>query len=100
MNRLRAIALSLTLIAAAPAGAVLAQDEQAEGAGGPSVAFEAARGPNVEQVPGGALMVGAYGVVFVLLLGYVVSLGFRQARIARDLARLRDDITARPEKEG
>ncbi len=95
MNWLRAIALSLALVAAAPAGAVLAQDDQAEAAASSrSAAFEAARGAQVEQVPGGALMVAAYGVVWLVLLGYVVSLGFRQARLARDVARLEQDLSS------
>ena len=40
-------------------------------------------------------MVGAYGVTLVLLLGYVVSIGMRQARTARELDRLRADLSKR-----
>ena len=41
---------------------------------------------------------GAYGVVWVVLLGYVVSLGFRQARVARELDQLRQDLHAHDAK--
>jgi CcmD family protein len=93
--------LSLSLLAAAPVGVALAQDAPPadDAASSRSAAFEAARGAQVEQVPGGALLVAAYGVVWVLLLGYVVSLGFRQSRVARELDRLRQDVSAQGREE-
>ena len=45
-----------------------------------------------ENIPGGMLMVVAYGIVFACVLGYVFSIGFRQAGTARELERLRRDI--------
>ncbi|MEC7521391.1 MAG: CcmD family protein [Myxococcota bacterium] len=57
--------------------------------------FQAAEGAQTENIPGGMLMVGAYGVTLVLVLGYVVSIGMRQARTARELERLRADLSKR-----
>lgn len=57
--------------------------------------FQAAEGAQTENIPGGMLMVVAYGVTLVLVLGYVVSIGMRQARTARELERLRADLSKR-----
>lgn len=51
-------------------------------------AFRAVSGPQVEQVPGGALLVGAYGVAWLAILGFFVHVGRLNARTATDLARL------------
>jgi len=62
--------------------------------------FEAAEpGAQTENVPGGMLLVGAYGVIWALMMGYVVSIGFRQARTAKELDRLREDLAQRPADE-
>ena len=59
--------------------------------------FEAApAGAQTENIPGGMLMVVAYDIAWVLVLAYVVSLGFRQAKTQADLERLRQDLAARP----
>lgn len=89
----RALALSLSM-GVLGAGVVLAQD----GAGPPARAtdpsedraasFRAVEGGVSEDVPGGALLVGAYGTVLVLLLGYVLWLGTLQAGASREVARL------------
>lgn len=63
--------------------------------------FEAAEpGAQTENIPGGMLMVAAYSIAWVLLFGYVFSLGFGQARIQKDLERLRQDLAERPPDEG
>ena len=87
---LLALAVLVSGLVALPA---LAQD-QPDPAAERSETFEAATGAQTENVPGGLLMVAAYGAVFLLLLGYAVSLGFRQARTQRELERLRDEIKA------
>lgn len=56
--------------------------------------FRAVEGPQVEDVPGGPLLITAYGVVWVLLMLYLVRLGRMQARIARDLGRLERSLAA------
>lgn len=86
-------AAALLVALSAMAAPSLAQDGD-DPTSSRSEAFEAAEGPNTENIPGGALMVGAYGAAFVLLLGYVASIGFRQARTARELASLRAEIGA------
>ena len=65
-----------------------------------SQAFEAATGAQTENVPGGTLMVVAYGAVFLLVLGYTVSLGFRQAKTQREIELLRGDLAAAREQAG
>ncbi|HEY8431918.1 MAG TPA: hypothetical protein VIL20_26255, partial [Sandaracinaceae bacterium] len=69
-------ALWFVLVLALPAAA-LAQDESA--AESRAATFEAARGAQLEEIPGGGLLVAAYGAALVLLLVYVVSMAFRQA---------------------
>ena len=99
MKRLTAwlFAGALFAFAAAPV-AVLAQDDEGEevdAAEDRAMTMEAAEdGAQTENIPGGMLMVSAYGVVWLLVLGYVASLGFRQARVAQDLERLREDVKA------
>ena len=87
-------AAALLAFSAAPFVA-LAQDsdDDVDPAEERAMAMEAAEpGAQTENVPGGTLMVSGYAVVWVLVLGYVLSLGFRQAKIQGDLSRLRDDI--------
>ena len=88
--RIGLILLTLSLLAAPAA----AQDE--DPGASRSETFEAAEGPNTENIPGGALMIGAYGAMFVLLLGYVVSIGYRQTQTARELSSLKAEIGAGP----
>lgn len=56
--------------------------------------FEAATGAQTENVPGGTLMIVAYGAVFILIFGYVASLAMRQNNTQRELDRLRQDLEA------
>ena len=89
-------AIALASALALPALA-LAQDEPAEDPlEDRAETFEAAEpGAQTENIPGGTLMVVAYDIAWVLVLGYVVSIGFRQARTQRDLERLRNDLGPR-----
>lgn len=88
---LPAVFALLFLLLAAP---VLGQEEE-DPAASRAESFEAAEpGAQTEDVPGGALMVGAYGAVWVLVLGYVMAIGFRHAKTARELEQLREDIGA------
>ncbi|MGE0789125.1 MAG: hypothetical protein AB7S26_25860 [Sandaracinaceae bacterium] len=82
------------LIATASLGVstAFAQDDEDPGASR-STEFEAATGPNTENIPGGALMVGAYGAILALLIAYVVSIGFRQSQTGKEIASLRGEIT-------
>lgn len=92
------VALSAALFAVVPAAAPAraqgqdAASEDASPADSRATAFRAVEGPQTEHVPGGALMIGAYAVVWVLLLLFVVRLGLLQSRTAREIDRLRDRL--------
>jgi CcmD family protein len=67
---------------------------------GPS-AFRPVQGAEREQVPGGLMLVAAYGVVWLLLLAYIVHIGRMQTRLQRDLERLEQAFNAgsRPDEQ-
>ncbi len=108
MTRLRAWALALFLGSIGTLSAVTlasAQDASGQNASGREGAaesrattFEAAQGAQTEDIPGGALLIAAYGVIFLLLLGFVGTIAARQARTQRELAQLRQDIQAHARK--
>ena len=62
MKRLAAVLFVLAALAAPAA----AQEDEGSGR---SESFQAADGPNTENIPGGALRIGAYGTAFALVLG-------------------------------
>lgn len=70
---------------AAPAG--FAQDAD-DPAANRSTEFRAVDGPTQEDISGGGLMLGAYGTILVLLIGYVVRLAQLQAGTSREVERL------------
>lgn len=51
-------------------------------------AFERVRGAPRENVPGGRLLVIAYGVVWLTVFGYVAAQWRRQSRVRDDLTRM------------
>lgn len=55
-------------------------------------AFRAVSGPQTEDVPGGPLAAIAYGVAWLLVVGYVWRIGRLQAATAKDLARLQAEL--------
>ena len=61
--------------------------------------FVAVDGAVAEDVPGGPLLVGAYGLVLLVVLGYVLRLGFLQAGTARDLDRLEKTVAGKGEEK-
>lgn len=62
------------------------EDERPEDERG--TAFERVRGAPRENVPGGRLLVMAYGAVWLAIFGYVVAQWRRQSRVRDDLARM------------
>ena len=64
-----------------------------------SMAFRAADGAEIEEVDGGALMVASYGVILVLLLGYVLYLARIQAGTSGEISRLRAALETRGYRE-
>lgn len=86
MNKLRVFGLLTFLVLGAIAWADVARAE--DPAESRSAAFQAVEGAQGEQVPGGPLMVSAYGVVMALVVGYVARLGLMQRKTAADVERL------------
>jgi hypothetical protein len=72
--------------AQAPQGASEAPTEDA--AESRSAAFQAVEGASAEQVPGGPLLIAAYGVILVLLVAYVARLGSLHTKNQVELERL------------
>ncbi len=56
--------------------------------------FVGVRGPEAESVPGGALMLGAYAIVWALLFLYLMRLRGLQRNTAEELERLSAEIRA------
>lgn len=86
----RAFALASVLGVLGAAAPLAAQDPDPDD--GTSMAFRPVDASEVEDVDGGALMVAAYGTIFILLLGYVLYLARIQAGTSAELARLRKAI--------
>ena len=56
--------------------------------------FVGVRGPEAESVPGGALMLGAYAIVWALLFLYLMRVRGLQRNTAEELERLSAEIRA------
>ena len=84
------LAGALTLCPIAIAAAFAQDREPAEGAtaGDRATSFKAVSGAVKEDVPGGPLLVIAYGFVWVAVLGYVLRLGRLQTRVEHSLGDL------------
>lgn len=92
-NLTQTLAALLFVGSMAMVGSAFAQDEP-DPAAERADSFQAASGAQTENVPGGTLMIAAYGAVFVLIFGYVASLAVRQNNTQRELDRLRQDLEA------
>lgn len=93
------LALSLALALTLSLGPAVSLAQQADGQGadeqGPedpddsrATSFRAVSGPDAEDVPGGTLLILAYGVFWVLIFGYVFRLGRLEALTRADVNRL------------
>jgi len=94
MKTTRAILMACAIFATVPA---LAQDdeetEQTESAEESRAAqFRTVTGPQAPEVPGGALMLGAYITAWVLTMGFFWRVGRLHARNAADLERLQKHL--------
>ncbi len=90
-----ALLLSLAALAAPPGSRADVAPEELEqpireqdAAASRSASFQAVTGAQGEDVPGGPLLVLAYGAVLTLVLLYVLRLGRLSAGASRDLDRL------------
>jgi hypothetical protein len=85
-SRLIAVCASLSpLLLATVARAQDAAEERSQ-------SFQAVKGAVQEDVPGGPLLVYAYGFILLLLVGYLVRLVRLQQRSERELARLAQQL--------
>lgn len=94
-----AAAIALLTLAAAPVGAQEAEPAEAEASPEDrETSFRQVTGPVVEDVPGGALMIGAYGVAWLLVLAYVWRLATLSRRTAAEVDALHHALKARDEE--
>jgi len=78
---------SLASMALGPAVAA-AQDGGGDSAGDRASAFRAVEGADAEQVPGGTLLLSAYGVMWLFVFAYVFRLQRMQTATHAEVARL------------
>lgn len=97
-----ALVLACTVLIATPALGeepsgttdTTASEAQKDAAEERAAEFRGVRGPEAESVPGGALMLAAYAVVWVLLFLYLMRMRRLQRDTAQELERLSADIRA------
>lgn len=82
MSSIRTLGLVLFLSLASVAHAQEGADESR------ATTFQAVEGPQKENVPGGPLLITAYGFVLAALLAYVARLGLMQRRTSAEVDRL------------
>lgn len=88
------LALAIALCASTAASLASAQDAGSGDSAAESRAtsFQAVEGSAREEIAGGGLLLGAYGTILVLLVGYVGWIAMLQQRTQRELARLRSSV--------
>ena len=69
-----------------------ASDERVSAAEERATAFRAVKGADTESVPGGALLIAAYLVLWALALGYLLRLGKLSRAIEADVRSLREAV--------
>lgn len=79
------VTAALPVLVASVANAQDAAEERSQ-------SFKAVTGAVKEDVPGGPLLVYAYGFILLLLVGYLVRLVRLQQRSERELARLAQQL--------
>ncbi len=65
---------------------------QEDAAGERAAQFVGVRGPEAESVPGGALLLGAYAIVWALLFLFLMRMRGLQRQTAEELERLSAEI--------
>lgn len=91
MNKVRPLVLAIGLLLSSTAALAQAPDASDDRA----TSFHAVTGGEQEDVPGGTLLVAAYGVVLVALIGYVLYVGAIQQGTQREITRLEKLVSAR-----
>lgn len=65
-----------------------------------ATAFRAVEGPQTEDVPGGALLVGGYALVWLFVMLYLARLGKLHARTRQQMERLADQLQSPADPQG
>lgn len=78
----------------APSAGSSAEEAPEDAAEERAAQFVGVRGPEAESVPGGALMLGAYAIVWVLLFLFLMRMRGLQRQTAEELERLSAEIKA------
>jgi len=71
-----------------------ATDKQKDAAEERATQFVGVRGPDTESVPGGALLLAAYAIVWALLFLFLMRMRGLQRQTAEELERLSAEIRA------
>ncbi len=105
MKWLTALLLFVSMsVAAVPSVAQEPTESPAASAGDPqedrASAFRAVRGAEAEQVPGGTLLIAAYGAIFLLMFVYLWRLGRLHTANAQQLHRLAKALEASKDEDG
>jgi hypothetical protein len=97
MTKLRAFALACVLWSLP----ILAFAQNTEDpTAGRATAFRAVSGPTTEDVPGGPLLISAYGAILVLMIGYVMWLARLQSVTTRELETLKRALDRANQTQG
>lgn len=101
MRALILVLLASTAVCAMPllpvhdAASAQSDEGDAQGASEERAAqFVGVRGPDAERVPGGALLITAYAVVWLLLFLYLLRMRSLQRQTAAELERLSSEVRA------
>lgn len=90
-----AMPFSAILLTSATAHAQVPDAGVAPGDTGRETEFVAMTGPARESVPGGALLVSAYAIIWLILCGYVGRLALLQSSTSKELVRLEKALRER-----
>ncbi len=96
MRRSVAAGVAVMALALGATTMVAAQADDDDPAASRSATFQAVEGPTTEQVPGGALLLGAYGAFMLMTIGYLAHLARLASGTQREVARLRRVLERAP----
>lgn len=99
LSRIAALGLLWALCSFLPAAAGAQEDAQKDAAEDRATSFQAVQGSAKEDLPGGPLLLGAYGFVLVIVVGYAARLGALQAKTSRELDRLTKALEGRGKRD-
>ncbi len=95
-----AVGLFVTALVFGMATPVAAQAETESAGEDRATSFRAVEGAVQEDVPGGPLLIGAYGIIWLVVFGYVIRLVRMQKSGAEELKRLEASLRASAKEGG